>query len=417
MAPWRSAQGDEEASDRKINDIIHAASRHDTKGLERLIGACAFAECNAVDVQDPSTGNTPLHAAIQSCALPQYGTADKCESNAEEAAAATVRFLLENGAIWNQLNHEDMTPGCVANQSGPDTLYQMMVDAGVRAEMLLNKLDEYDQLRDDDEQDEDEESTNLTGDSETQTEGPDIVVTRLDHITDVPISTKERPSKEDVSSTTYLSSTLSMTDSKILDEQQNGVMMEWEKDIMSKSTDAILSSPGLRVLNIGFGMGIIDSLIQSHANRPAEHHIIEAHPDVLKAMESKGWPDKPGVFIHAGRWQDVLQTMVDDNLVFDAIYYDTFAESYKDFKDFFSEQVLGLLDTAGRWSYFNGMGADRQISYDVYQKIVEIDLYEAGYDVEWEEVALPDLGQEWEGIRRKYWNVEKYRLPVCKFLD
>ncbi|KAI9878411.1 MAG: Arginine N-methyltransferase 2, partial [Watsoniomyces obsoletus] len=110
-------------------------------------------------------------------------------------------------------------------------------------------------------------------------------------------------------------------------------------------------------------------------------------------------------------------TMVDDNLVFDAIYYDTFAESYKDFKDFYSEQVLGLLDTAGRWSYFNGMGADRQISYDVYQKIVEIDLYEAGYDVEWKEVALPDLGQEWEGVRRKYWNVEKYRLPVCKFLD
>jgi hypothetical protein len=34
----------------------------------------------------------------------------------------------------------------------------------------------------------------------------------------------------------------------------------------------------------------------------------------------------------------------------------------------FSEQVIGLLEQEGRWGFFNGMGADRQISYDVYQK-------------------------------------------------
>jgi type IV protein arginine methyltransferase len=109
--------------------------------------------------------------------------------------------------------------------------------------------------------------------------------------------------------------------------------------------------------------------------------------------------------------------MAQDGLVFDGIYYDTFAESYMEFKEFFSEHILGLLETTGKWSYFNGMGADRQISYDVYQRIVEMDLLEAGYDVEWTDVALPDLGTEWEGIRRKYWNIDRYRLPVCKFLD
>ena len=225
------------------------------------------------------------------------------------------------------------------------------------------------------------------------------------------------PTSGDVESKNYLSSTLSMTDSGILDEQQNGVMMAWEKGIMVKSADAIMSSPGLRVLNIGFGMGIIDSLIQSHSNKPAEHHIIEAHPDVLKEIKRTGWLDKADVFFHAGRWQEILPIMVNDGLVFDAIYYDTFAESYKDFKDFFSEHLLGLLDSGGRWSYFNGMGADRQISYDIYQKVVEMDLFEAGYDVEWQEVELPDLGLgEWEEVKRRYWNVAKYRLPVCRFM-
>lgn len=34
------------------------------------------------------------------------------------------------------------------------------------------------------------------------------------------------------------------------------------------------------VLNVGFGLGIIDTAIQSH--RPRSHTIIEAHPDVYK---------------------------------------------------------------------------------------------------------------------------------------
>ena len=124
-----------------------------------------------------------------------------------------------------------------------------------------------------------------------------------------------------------------------------------------------------------------------------------------------------GVVIHEGQWQDVLPRLVGEGLTFDGIYYDTFAESYHDFKDFFSEHVLGLLEQDGHWSYFNGMGADRQISYDVYQKIVELDLFEAGFDVDWSSIDLPDLSQVWNGVRRKYWNVEKYRLPVCRFMD
>ena len=427
MARSDPEQANDASSEVKIRQILEAASTHNIEDLTRLIEIDAFSECRAVDVQESATGTTPLHAAIASCGANSNGAILDITPSVADPAEETVRFLLENGAIWNQLNQDDLTPGCLALRLGQDNLYQIMVDAGVRAEMLLNRLDDYEQLPDDDDED-----TLLDSTHEQLQDGiPAIVVSELstdpeaiqaalnpdNSASMTNILEPNSSNHEDVNSVAYLSSALALSHSKILDEQRNGVMMEWEKDIMRHSADALLYAPGLRVLNIGFGMGIIDSIIQSHSNRPAEHHIIEAHPDILKDMEAKGWLEKSGVFVHAGTWQDLLPNMLDEGLTFDAIYYDTFAESYKDFKDFFSEHVLGLLESTGRWSYFNGMGADRQISYDVYQKVVEMDLLEAGYDIEWQEIELPQLDQQWEGVRRKYWDINKYRLPACKFLD
>ncbi len=58
------------------------------------------------------------------------------------------------------------------------------------------------------------------------------------------------------------------------------------------------------MLNVGFGLGIIDAAIQRHA--PRSHTIIEAHPDVYQHMLSQGWDKKPGVRVVFGRWQDVI---------------------------------------------------------------------------------------------------------------
>jgi protein arginine N-methyltransferase 2 len=219
----------------------------------------------------------------------------------------------------------------------------------------------------------------------------------------------------EVSSAQYLSSSLSLSRDRILDDQHNAVMMSWESDLMSRSANALLTESGLTILNIGFGMGIIDTYIQAHTNKPASHHIIEAHPTVLATMREQGWHDKQGVVIHEGKWQDILPQLALDGQMFDGIYFDTFAESYADFRDFFSEHVIALLEQSGRWSYFNGMGADRQISYDVYQKVVEMDLFESGFDVDWHEIEVP--AADWEGVRRSYWNITKYRLPVVRFMD
>ena len=381
------------AAEARIAEILDCAGEHDNIKLERLLRQYKFKDCDAVDVQD-ANGTSPLHAVVASCA-------DHGES-IESAACDTVRLLFENGAIWNQLDQNQETPGCIAFRLQLQDLYTLFVDAGVRAEVLLNRLEGYDKLVDEDDATEEPDSNVMEDD-----EAPELIDSEQSVVTGV----------TDVNSSDYLTSDLVLTRDKLLDSDKNGVMMAWESEIMKKSVDALLVKPGLRILNIGAGMMIFDTFVQNHQNEPEIHHIVEAHPDILANIEKEGWNQKNGVTIHEGRWQDILPQLVAENQMFDAIYYDTFAESYEDFKEFFTEQVIGLLEQDGKWSFFNGMGADRQISYDVYQKVVELDLFEAAFDIEWQEMDIPDLDAEFEGVKRKYWNVKQYRLPVCKFMD
>jgi protein arginine N-methyltransferase 2 len=48
-----------------------------------------------------------------------------------------------------------------------------------------------------------------------------------------------------------------------------------------------------------------------------------------------------------------------------------------------------------------------------------MDLHEAGFDTEWEDIAVPaglHGSKEWEGTRRPYWTIDVYRLPVNTFV-
>ncbi|KAJ5287162.1 Protein arginine N-methyltransferase 2 [Penicillium angulare] len=414
--------------DLDIQDILLTASQHDIPKLRRLVRTQS-ALPDASNVKDPETGYTPLHSAIAACELEaetETEDAKKQEEHAEllKSGAETVRFLLQEGAIWNDLDNNDETPGCLARRIGATELYDMIVDAGVRAEMLLSRLEGYEELSDGDDEDEEEEGeegaeatqTEAQAGVEVELEGdaPELVDASEAHVA-VATTTGERLANPSVSNTGYLDSSLNITTDRILDADQNGVMMSWESSIMKKSAQNLLPRPGLKVLNVGHGMGIVDGFFQEQS--PAAHHIIEAHPDVVVEMKKRGWDSKPGVVIHEGRWQDILPGLIESGETFDAVYYDTFAESYADFRDFFSEQVIGLLEQEGKWGFFNGMGADRQISYDVYQKVAEMDLFEAGFDVEWEDIPVPKLDGEWEGVRRAYWVVDNYRLPLCRFMD
>ena len=404
--------------------IISAAARHDVSALHILL------KSGSANVQDPtaSVATSPLHAAIAACGNAKEGP------QASEMATKIVQLLLENGAIWNDLNKENETPGCIALRLGQKQIYDIMVEAGIRAELLFARMEELG-LNDDDQVD-------LYEDDILDDEQPAAKKQKISiEVKETQEAAEERVINDvSLDNRAYLKSQLRYQPGILLDSSDNAVMMDWETQIMQRHAKTLISKTGLKVMNVGHGMGIVDTAIQTHD--PAEHHIIEAHPQVHERLREQGWYDKPNVIIHEGRWQDVLSALVSDGVVLDAIYYDTFAEDYKALKEFFSEYVVQLLSPKGKFGWYNGLGADRQICYDVYTKVcercdsimpccwhevltnisqvAEIDLNEAGFDTKWEDIEVPaglHGSKQWEGTRRPYWTIDLYRLPVNTFKD
>lgn len=58
-------------------------------------------------------------------------------------------------------------------------------------------------------------------------------------------------------------------------------------------------------------------------------------------------------------------------------------------------------------------------SYDVYTRLAELDLRDVGLETTWETVPveMEDKEEVWEGVRRKYWELDDYRLPICRMGD
>jgi protein arginine N-methyltransferase 2 len=462
----------------ETSEILLRAWQHDTAAVSKLLDAPGRASA-----REPVTGETPLHAAIRSC-----GPAAESDPEDVARARATVQELLLWGGIWNDVDDHDETPGCVAWRLGQAELYEMCVEAGMRAEMLFGLMDGYEELGSGSEADDEDmadgeaweeveqgegdeeepahvhvEYNGPTGAPEDGDDAPELVETAA------PAPVQAAPEEgepgfeppmpdtgvNDVKSEKYLRSKLTYTEGKLVDDDGNGVMMAWETDIMRRSVDALLpeGQPGKRILNIGFGMGIIDTMFAE--TKPARHHIIEAHEAVLghtSSPDSKfgpGWeasgPEEGAYKIHQGRWQDIVPILLEHGEVYDAIYFDTFGEDYSQLRKFFTEYIPGLLDQGGVFGFFNGLGADRRICYDVYTRVVEMHLADAGMDIEWREIdvdlkGLEEAGKgEWEGVRRRYWTLDskyiicdpeyfliwlvalthsipEYRLPVCTFL-
>ncbi|PHH70974.1 hypothetical protein CDD82_6809 [Ophiocordyceps australis] len=396
-----------------IRDILTHAWAHDLASLKTLVSSRELAT-----VQDPETRETPLHAAIRACAAPDSPPSQ--DSNSKQAQPI-LEHLFFSGAIWNDVDANNETPGCVARRLGLDPLYHMCVAAGVRAELLFSLLDGYQQLSSDSDNDDSDPGHKPLPESAQQAQPSEAENTCTPLDQDTPVTTDE-----------FLKSSLLLDSDKVLDANLNAVMMSWETDIMRRSVTALLpsSDPGKRILNIGFGMGIIDSFFADLA--PSRHHIIEAHPQIMlhaSKPDSKFGPlwektgPQDGAFkLIAGKWQDVVPNLIDQGELYDAIYFDTFAEDYSQLRLFITEYLPSLLHDQGRFSFFNGLGADRPLCYDVYTKVVEMHCADAGLDVEWAEIDvdmsnLNDPGKgAWEGVRRRYWTLDKYRLPTCTFM-
>ncbi|KAG7098635.1 hypothetical protein E1B28_000552 [Marasmius oreades] len=200
------------------------------------------------------------------------------------------------------------------------------------------------------------------------------------------------------------------------ENEEIGVMMGWERGIMEETVRALCEGhpnlAGLRILNIGHGLGIIDSLFQGLSVPPALHYIVEPHPDVLQFMKNRGWYGKAGVKILEGTWQTQMAELIEMG-GFDVVYTDTFSEGYRDLRDFFEHLPDLLSGPQSRFGFFNGLGATNILFYDVYTHLSELHLAEVGLDVKWRDVHVNDEGDRgrW-GKTRQYFSAPVYRLPV-----
>ncbi|KAJ2743754.1 hypothetical protein GGI20_003511 [Coemansia sp. BCRC 34301] len=334
--------------------LLAACHEGNAKLVEDLIGQGA-----EIFITD-ETGRTALHFAAAS-------------GNVE-----TVKLVLQSGIPWNSLDVGDYTAGDYAEAGEHEEAYDELVQAGMRAEMVLRMF---------------------SGDAGNG-----------------------KAANED-----YLTQPVVYSGDRLIDAEKNGVMMSWEAPLMELHAQVICGKPGSIVLNVGFGMGIIDSALQEL--QPGRHVIVEAHPDVYQHMKDEGWDAKPNVHILFGRWQDKLDEIRALG-PYDGIFFDTFGEFYKDLDDFHkaifatkvgsSEQAVQpiLSQPDGIYSFFNGLGGDHKLFHDVYCRIVRADLLALGVQTQYSQVSSDVVFDKelWKGIKRPYWMIKTYNLPTCTWV-
>ena len=163
---------------------------------------------------------------------------------------------------------------------------------------------------------------------------------------------------------TYISSDLTFSENKISyfeGETEWEVMMDWENNIMSASA-AYICEGGGDILEIGFGMAISATYIQSHTIN--SHTIIENHQDIIPRAQE--WAaDKPNVTIVEGSWFDVKDSLN----TYDGLFMDTWGDQDR---DKFSTSLPLLMKAEGKATWWNSItGSDNyynilDVTYDVY---------------------------------------------------
>ena len=134
---------------------------------------------------------------------------------------------------------------------------------------------------------------------------------------------------------------LEFTDTTIINDSNGQVMMSWETPIMEKAAEYISHNKG-DVLEIGFGMGICSSYIQSQGVN--SHTIIEIHPQIIEKLNI--WAsNKSNVTIIEGDWAN---TNINDT--YDGIFIDTYGDdNWSDFKTF----ALARAKSGAKITYWN----------------------------------------------------------------
>jgi len=101
------------------------------------------------------------------------------------------------------------------------------------------------------------------------------------------------------------------------------IMGEFQAPYMRVLAQSILVRDGI-MLNIGFGLGLADSVIQEYGDGIKEHHIVEINEDVFSQAEAwkSDQPHQNKIVLHQGDWKDVMPDLNSEGRLFDGILYD-----------------------------------------------------------------------------------------------
>ncbi|KAK0545152.1 Arginine N-methyltransferase 2 [Tilletia horrida] len=302
-----------------------------------------------------------------------------------------ITLLLQRGAVWNAVDPRGWTAAQLAWSLNYAECYLLIFEEGVRHSMLMAMLN-----ADDDEEERDTDEVDAESGAVTiRPEGNEIANSNAKFLDSRLVYITDEDGKE-----------------RCLDGDSNMVMAAWESDIMDKTAQLLCQDlkPGFSVLNIGFGLGIVDTFFQSY--KPGRHVIVEPHPDAISYLRSKGWDKLPGVEIFETKWEDAI---LDPSLgTFDVVYFDTYSQDYKDLRSFFDEVPALLSGPESRFSFFHGLAGTNSFFYDVYTRISELDLASIGLSTTWTAVH-PQLTEEvWRGIKREYWSLPRFLIPISQ---
>lgn len=321
-----------------------------------------------------------------------------------------VSILLDNGAAWNACDNRGRCAGNFALMRGHQNCVDRLVYAGVSAELIFKAIGRRSALYPEKiKMDLNEEEITALLKSQGHT----------DEEIEASLKASEKPQTQPTESNgpselsaDYLNSNIRYTQDgeKLVDDQNRGVMMQWETPLMEAHAKLMCGEDASqkRVLNVGFGMGIIDTFLQAH--QPKEHVIIEAHPQVYAKALADGWDKKPGVKIVHGRWQDVIHTLGE----FDAIFFDTFGEGDAEM-DMFHQNLPQILKSDGVYSWFNGVCPDNIFFQGVACELFKTELAEIGFQTEFVsqpiDVSDPEM---WKGTNFKYFHHNTYFMPAVR---
>jgi len=150
-----------------------------------------------------------------------------------------IRTLLEAGHQWNVVDNDYKSAGEEALNAGHSEAYDIMLEWGIRIELILSLLEKKVRLC--------------------------VLLHAVCTHTTKAQDEDEAMEDTEPSVVPYLSQKLHYSDdgTKLLDAEGRGVMMDWELPLMLKHAELLCPREGLDVLNVGFGLGLVDEAVCS----------------------------------------------------------------------------------------------------------------------------------------------------------